>query len=107
MKTPNLAKRLKNFNTLSNRLCHCQGNETGGTDAVRLRIGADSVEVIWHDGFMPKKKKKAQPPPKKNPTDPILLARSVLEAAIGEPLTKADGLAGQSSKKSNGNKSVR
>jgi hypothetical protein len=25
--------------------------------------------------------------PKKNPTDPILLARSILEAAIGEPLT--------------------
>jgi hypothetical protein len=33
------------------------------------------------------KKKKAHPKPKKNPTDPILLARAVLEAAIGEPLT--------------------
>ena len=28
------------------------------------------------------------PKPKKNPTDPILLAREVVEAAIGEPLTK-------------------
>jgi len=27
--------------------------------------------------------------PKKNPTDPILLARSVVEAAIGEPLRPA------------------
>jgi hypothetical protein len=25
--------------------------------------------------------------PKKNPTDPLLLAREVVEAAIGEPLT--------------------
>ena len=33
---------------------------------------------------MPKPKKKAD----KNPTDPNLLARSVVEAAIGEPLTK-------------------
>jgi hypothetical protein len=32
---------------------------------------------------MPTAKKK----PKKNPTDPNLLARSVIEAAIGEPLT--------------------
>lgn len=30
----------------------------------------------------PKKKS-----PRKNPSDPILLARSVIEAAIGEPLT--------------------
>lgn len=33
---------------------------------------------------MPKPKKKR---PVKNPTDPNLLARSVIEAAIGEPLT--------------------
>ena len=32
----------------------------------------------------PKPKKKR---PAKNPTDPNLLARSVIEAAIGEPLT--------------------
>jgi hypothetical protein len=29
----------------------------------------------------------AKKKPKKNPTDPNLLARSVVEAAIGEPLT--------------------
>lgn len=37
----------------------------------------------------PKTKPKAQPnkkSPRKNPTDPMLLARSVAEAAIGEPL---------------------
>ena len=33
---------------------------------------------------MPKTKKKRQA---KNPADPNLLARSVIEAAIGEPLT--------------------
>jgi len=31
--------------------------------------------------------KKKSSKPKKNPTDPILLAREVFEAAIGEPLT--------------------
>ena len=34
---------------------------------------------------MPTKQKKKRPA--KNPTDPNLLARSVIEAAIGEPLT--------------------
>jgi hypothetical protein len=28
MKTPNMAQRLNNFNTLSKQLCQCQGNET-------------------------------------------------------------------------------
>jgi hypothetical protein len=36
---------------------------------------------------MPKKKKKTVRPSKKNPIDPNLIARAVLEAAIGEPLT--------------------
>jgi hypothetical protein len=33
MKTPKMAKRLNNFNTLSKWLRHCQGNETGGLAA--------------------------------------------------------------------------
>jgi len=36
---------------------------------------------------MPKPKSKKQKLPGKNPTDPMWLARSVVEAAIGEPLT--------------------
>jgi len=36
---------------------------------------------------MPTKKKTAKKPAKKNPTDTNLLARSVIEALIGEPLT--------------------
>lgn len=39
---------------------------------------------MWHDVIMPKPLKKDE----KNPTDPNLLARSVIEAAIGEPLYK-------------------
>jgi hypothetical protein len=34
-----------------------------------------------------KTKKPAARKPKSNPTDPLALARSVVEAAIGEPLT--------------------
>jgi hypothetical protein len=45
-----------------------------------------SGKEVWHDSDMPKKLK--------NPTDPNLLARSVIEAAIGEPL-----LPGKPSKK--------
>ena len=47
-------------------------------------LGADKPRWICHDEPMPKTKKKR---PDKNPTDPNLLARSVIEAAIGEPLT--------------------
>jgi len=36
---------------------------------------------------MPTKNKTTKKPTKKNPTDPNLLARSVVEALIGEPLT--------------------
>jgi hypothetical protein len=36
---------------------------------------------------MPKPKAKKKKLPAKNPSDPMKLARSVVEAAIGEPLT--------------------
>ena len=36
---------------------------------------------------MPKSKTQPKKLPGKNPTDPMQLARSVVEAAIGEPLT--------------------
>src|SRR5262245_59492086 len=39
------------------------------------------LEALRYDGIMPKKPKHS-----KNPRDPNLLARSVVEAAIGEPL---------------------
>jgi hypothetical protein len=36
---------------------------------------------------MPKPNSQPKKLPGKNPTDPMVLARSVIEAAIGEPLT--------------------
>jgi len=46
---------------------------------------------LWHHASMPKSKAKpakaTTKKPKKNPTDPLALALSVVEAAIGEPLT--------------------
>jgi len=36
---------------------------------------------------MPAKKKTTKKPAKKNPTDPNLLGRSVMEAFLGEPVT--------------------
>lgn len=46
---------------------------------------------LWHHAGMPKSKAKpakaTTKKPKKNPTDPLTLALSVVEAAIGEPLT--------------------
>lgn len=42
---------------------------------------------LWHDEPMPKPKAKKKKLPAKNPSDPMKLARSVVEAAIGEPLT--------------------
>ena len=42
---------------------------------------------LWHDSAMRKPKAKKQKLPAKNPSDPMKLARSVVEAAIGEPLS--------------------
>jgi hypothetical protein len=42
---------------------------------------------VWHHVAMPKPKTKKQKLPARNPSDPILLARAVMEAAIGEPFT--------------------
>lgn len=46
---------------------------------------------LWHHASMTKPKAKTKKPaakkPKRNPADPLALARSVVEAAIGEPLT--------------------
>jgi len=41
---------------------------------------------VWHHIDMPKPKAKKQKLPSKNPSDPMKLARLVVEAAIGEPL---------------------
>jgi len=48
--------------------------------------GLAEAERLWHDAGMPKPKPQSKKLTGKNPTDPMVLARSVVEAAIREPL---------------------
>ena len=60
---------------------------SAGTGKVWICEGLAKGERLWHDKPMPKPKAKKKKLPAKNTSDPIKLARSVVEAAIGEPLT--------------------
>ena len=48
--------------------------------------GLAEANGLWHDGHMKRTKAKPKKQVRKNPTDVNLLARSVVEAAIGESL---------------------
>jgi hypothetical protein len=65
-------------NTVSNAQASLHAQAHGRKIAAKKRA---------RDGRMPKQKPQPKKLPGKNPTDPMWLAKSVVEAAIGEPLT--------------------